>query len=97
MTYYIEVDESIELPIVWNDDRVAQYITFCTAESEFEECEVIDGVSYATYETLQVGPEGYEITIIEPDGAICLHVIPEGEYGIHETHISLRSSELPVK
>ena len=93
MTYYIEVDESIELPIVWNDDRVAQYITFCTAESEFEECQVIDGVSYATYETLQVGPEGYEITIIESDGAICTHVIAEGVYGQHPTLISLTQSE----
>lgn len=95
MMYYIEVDETFEFPIVWDDDRVSQYITFCTAESEFEECEIIDGVSYATYETLQVGPEGYEITVIESDGSICTHVIPEGEYGLHPSFISLRASELP--
>jgi len=93
MTYYIEVDESIELPIVWNDDRVAQYITFCTAESEFEECAQKNGVIYASYETLDVSAEGYMIDVIDAQGVPCTHVIPEGNYGLHPTLASITEAD----
>lgn len=93
MKYYIEIEQETELPIVWDDDRVSNYVCFPTIETDIEECVEKNGVIYASYETLDVGIDGYEVNIIDSLGAPCTHVIPEGEYGLHPTLTSITEAE----
>lgn len=93
MKYYIEIGEETELPLVWDDDRVSAYVCFSTGEADIEDCIEKNGVLYASYETLDVGVEGYMIDVIDAQGAPCTHVIPEGRYGQHPTLTSLTQSE----
>jgi hypothetical protein len=93
MKCYIEIELDTELPMLWDDDAVSQYITFATLEDNREDCVQKNGVPYVSYETLDVGVEGYTIDIIDSQGAPCTHVIPEGRYGLHPTLTSLTQSE----
>lgn len=93
MKYYIEIEESTELPIFWDDARVSSYVCFSTSEADIEDCVEKNGVFYASYETLDVGVEGYEFNVIDALGVPCTHVIPEGEYGLHPTLTSITEAE----
>ncbi len=79
--------------MVWDDDAVSQYITFATLEDDIEDCVQKNGVLYASYETLDVGVEGYTIDVIDAQGNPCTHVISEGEYGLHPALTSITETE----
>lgn len=93
MKYYIEIEIDADLPMSWTDDRVSRYIAFATLEANIEDCVEKNGLLYASYETLDVGPEGYTFDAIDENGVPCNHVVPEGRYGQHPTLTSLSQSE----
>tara|TARA_R100000734_G_C3317776_1_gene111204 strand:- start:153 stop:404 length:252 start_codon:yes stop_codon:yes gene_type:complete len=78
-TYRVTVPEDTDFFEGWTDSRVPNMVFLYDQES-IEECEEIDGVYYATYETWVV-TEPRQMEYVQPDGTHVVIDIPIGEYG----------------
>lgn len=93
MRYYIEIKPEDKLPIIWDDSRVSAYVCFSTNETDIEDCVEKNDTLYASYNTLDVDVNGYEVNILDALGIPCTHVIPEGSYGLHPTLTSITEAD----
>jgi hypothetical protein len=82
-TYTIAVTAETNFLEGWTDERVPN-MEFMFDQESIDECEEIDGVFYATYQSYVV-EESRTMTFIEPDGTKTTITIPPGEYGIKQT------------
>lgn len=78
-TYRVAVTEETDFLEGWTDSRVPNMVFMYDQES-IEECELEDGVYYATYQTWDV-TEARQMTYVESDGTKVTINIPIGEYG----------------
>jgi hypothetical protein len=93
MIYYIEITDPSELDNVWTDPSV-EHIIFTYHQRDIEECIQVNGIPYATYETLVVATgETYRWECIPLNGVKETHILNEGEYGKHPTLTSLTQAE----
>ena len=78
-TYRVAVAEDTDFVEGWVDSRVPNMVFMYDQES-IEECEEIDGVYYATYQTWGV-TEARQMTYVQSDGTKVTFDVPAEEYG----------------
>jgi hypothetical protein len=78
-TYRVEVSPDTDFLEGWTDSRVPNMVFMYDQES-LEECEEVDGIYYATYQTWEV-VEPRTMTYSKPDGQLVNLQIAVGEYG----------------
>jgi len=79
-TYTIAVSEDTDFFEGWVDSRVP-HMVFMYHQESLEECEEVDGVYYATYDSWVVESER-QATYMKGDGTKVSLTIPAGEYGV---------------
>lgn len=77
--YRVEVSPDTDFLEGWTDIRVPNMVFMYDQES-LEECEEVDGIYYATYQTWEV-TEPRTMTYSKPDGQLVTIQVPVGEYG----------------
>jgi len=78
-TYRIVVSEDTDFFAGWVDSRVPNMV-FMYDQEDLTQCELVDGIYYATYETWVVD-EARQMTYLQPDGTHVTIDVPVGEYG----------------
>jgi len=78
-TYRVAVPEDTDFFEGWVDASVPNMV-FMYDQEDLSECEEIDGVYYATYQTWVV-EEARQMTYVQQDGSKVTIDIPAGEYG----------------
>jgi len=95
MKYYFKIEDPEELKSSWSDEN-ALFMAWTFDQNTIEECINIDGVFYATYESMELSEEkefkylSYQQNRgVEQENLIQV-TLPAGEYGVREFSLTLQ-------